>query len=139
MTKELSSREEYPDWEIRIGIHSGPVIAGVVGIKKFAFDIWGSTVNRAARLEASGEANNINISEESRSHVKDLFNLVPRGAIKTKDKQDVAMYFVDGLHPSLLEGRIPPRAGFEERYQVYFREKAEAFPTSLEQSPEKNK
>jgi class 3 adenylate cyclase len=134
VTKKLSSREEYPDWEIRIGIHSGPVIAGVVGIKKFAFDIWGSTVNRAARLEASGEANNINISEESRSHVKDLFNLVPRGAIKTKDKQNVAMYFVDGLHPSLLEGRIPPRAGFEERYQVYFREKSEAFPASLEQS-----
>ena len=134
VTKQLSSREDYPDWEIRIGIHSGPVIAGVVGIKKFAFDIWGSTVNRAARLESSGQVNSINISEESRSHVKDLFNLDSRGAIKTKDKQDVAMYFVKGLHPTLLDGRIPPRAAFEERYQVYFREATPFFPVSLEQS-----
>ena len=132
VTKTLSNREGYPAWQIRIGINSGPVIAGVVGIRKFAFDIWGSTVNRAARLEDCGEANTINISEDSRAHVKDLFDLESRGAIKTKDGQNVEMYFVNGLHPTLLEGRVTPKAGFEERYQVYYHEELATFPNSLE-------
>jgi len=134
ITKELSNRKDYPDWQIRISIHSGPVIAGVVGIKKFAFDIWGSTVNRAARLEASGKANTINVSEESRAHIKDLFNLESRGQIKTKDGQNVAMYYVEGLHPTLMEGRVTPRAGFEERYEVYFRGEPRGFPKILDKS-----
>lgn len=131
VAKELSARDNYPFWQVRVGIHSGPVISGVVGINKFAFDIWGSTVNRAARLEQGGEAGKINISESARAHVRDLFELLPRGEIKTKDKQGVDMYFVQGPHKSLSNSRLPLREAFAERYDVYFRETLTSFPATM--------
>ncbi len=82
-------------WELRIGIHTGEVIAGVVGKKKFAYDIWGDAVNIAARMESSGEAGQINISEATYQHVKDSFHCVFRGKIQAKNKGEVAMYFVE--------------------------------------------
>lgn len=127
----LSAKEGYPDWKIRIGIASGPVIAGVVGIKKFAFDIWGSTVNHAARLESASEAGMINISGNARDHVKDLFELRSRGSIPTKESDGIEMYFVEGLHRTLLNDRVPPREAFIERYHVYFREDLKHVPASL--------
>jgi adenylate cyclase len=92
--KEKEAKGEIP-FEIRIGIHTGPVVAGIVGVKKFAYDIWGDTVNLAARMESSGEAGKINISGSTYQLVKDKFNCVHRGKIQAKNKGEVDMYFVE--------------------------------------------
>jgi adenylate cyclase len=81
--------------EIRIGIHSGSVVAGIVGIKKFAYDIWSDTVNTAARMEQSSEAGKINISAVTYDLIKDEFPCTHRGKISAKNKGEVDMYFVD--------------------------------------------
>ena len=84
-----------PYFELRIGIHTGPVVAGVVGIKKFQYDIWGDTVNLAARMEQSGVPGKINISQQTYELVKEQFNCVHRGKIEAKNKGDIDMYFVE--------------------------------------------
>ncbi len=81
-------------FEIRIGIHSGPLVAGIVGVKKFAYDIWGDTVNTAARMEQHSEAGKINISYSTYELVKNDFNCTHRGKISAKNKGEVDMYFV---------------------------------------------
>lgn len=81
-------------FEIRIGIHTGPVVAGIVGVKKFAYDIWGDTVNTASRMESSGEAGKINISETTHALIKDQFSCTHRGKISAKGKGEIDMYFV---------------------------------------------
>ena len=80
---------------MRIGIHTGPVVAGIVGIKKFAYDIWGDTVNIAARMESSGEAGKINISGATYELVKDKFKCSYRGKVQAKNKGEIDMYFVE--------------------------------------------
>ena len=82
-------------WELRIGIHSGPVIAGVVGKKKFAYDIWGNAVNIAARLEANGLEGKVNISNATFELSKDHYECFYRGKIKAKNIGEVDMYFVE--------------------------------------------
>ncbi|MHC1775999.1 MAG: adenylate/guanylate cyclase domain-containing protein [Lentimicrobium sp.] len=82
-------------WELRIGIHTGKVIAGVVGKNKFAYDIWGDAVNTASRMESSGEPGKVNISGDTYELVKDQFNCVYRGKVKAKNKGDIDMYFVE--------------------------------------------
>jgi class 3 adenylate cyclase/ligand-binding sensor domain-containing protein len=81
------------EWPIRIGLHSGPVVAGVVGTRKFAYDIWGDTVNLASRMEANSEAGRINISGPVYAQVMDHIEAQPRGPIKVKGKGEVQMYF----------------------------------------------
>lgn len=83
-----------PYFEIRIGIHTGPVIAGIVGVKKFAYDIWGDTVNTASRMESSGEVGQVNISGTTYELVKDKFTCTHRGKITAKGKGEIDMYFV---------------------------------------------
>jgi class 3 adenylate cyclase len=89
-----SGREPF---EIRIGVHTGPVVAGIVGDKKFAYDIWGDTVNTASRMESSGEAGKINISGSTYELVKDKFNCKYRGKILAKNKGEIDMFFVEPL------------------------------------------
>lgn len=84
-----------PYFEMRIGVHTGPVVAGVVGFRKFAYDIWGDTVNTAARLEQGGEPGKVNISETTWEAVKDQFNCHYRGKLPAKNKGEIAMYFVE--------------------------------------------
>ena len=82
-------------FEIRVGINTGKVVAGIVGVKKFAYDIWGDTVNIASRMESSGEAGKINISGSTYEFVKDKFNCIHRGKIQAKNKGEIDMYFVE--------------------------------------------
>lgn len=88
-------KQGQPYFEVRIGIHTGPVVAGVVGTRKFAYDIWGDTVNLAARMESSGEPGKVNISESTFELVKDHFKCIHRGKIDAKNKGQIDMYFVE--------------------------------------------
>lgn len=83
-------------FDIRIGINTGPVVAGVVGKKKFAYDIWGDTVNIASRMESNSEPGKINISDNTYQLIKDEFECSYRGEIDAKNKGMMKMYFVDG-------------------------------------------
>ncbi len=92
--KQQRAKEGKPVFEIRIGINSGHVVAGIVGVKKFAYDIWGDTVNLASRMESSGEPGKINISGSTYELVKNDFTCTHRGKIQAKNKGEVDMYFV---------------------------------------------
>ena len=94
--KQERIKNNKPFFEIRIGIHTGPVIAGIVGIKKFSYDIWGDTVNTASRLESSGEVNKINLSGATYDLIKDQFQCEHRGKIEAKNKGKIDMYFLVG-------------------------------------------
>lgn len=92
----LNRRSIHPSaFEVRIGIHTGNVVAGIVGVKKFAYDIWGDTVNIAARMEQNSEAGKINISHSTYLLIKDEFPCTYRGEVEAKNKGKLKMYFVN--------------------------------------------
>ena len=99
--KQLNQQKGTGAWELRMGIDTGPVIAGMVGQTRLAYDIWGSTVNVASRMEASSQAGRINITENTFLLVRDFFDCQHRGRIPTKHKGDMRMYFVNGIKPHL--------------------------------------
>ena len=107
-------------WQLRIGINTGSVVAGVVGTKRFTYDVWGSAVNTAARLEQACEPGRINISSSTLHYVKDLFVTESRGSIEVKNLGIIDMYFLDRIKPEFsddADGVLPNEA---------FRHRAEA-------------
>ena len=86
------------NFDIRVGINTGPVVAGVVGAKKFAYDIWGDTVNIASRMESASEPGKINISENTYEIIKGHFDCEYRGELAAKNKGKMKMYFVNALN-----------------------------------------
>jgi len=106
-------------WDIRIGLHTGIVIAGVVGQKKLSYDIWGDTVNTASRMESSGEAGKINISGTTYEYAKDFFICEYRGKMPVKYKGELDMYFINGIRPELRkDGRNEPNDIFMNKLLV---------------------
>src|SRR5262249_27460958 len=106
--REIAANRPY--WEIRIGINSGALVAGVVGREKFLYDVWGDTVNTASRLESSGVAGRINISGPTYKLVKDFFDCEFRGMVPAKHKGEIEMYFVNRIRDQLSinrDGRTP--------------------------------
>lgn len=113
--QEIKASLGLPFWQLRIGINTGPVTAGVVGTNKFAYDIWGDAVNTASRMESSGEPGRVNISQATYERVKDFFDCEYRGKVKAKGKGEVEMYFLLRIKPEFsadTEGKIP-NAKFE--------------------------
>ena len=96
MKKRKRERDEEGkfSFNMRVGVHSGPIIAGVVGVKKFQFDIWGDTVNIASRMESNSEIEKLNVSGTTRDLLVDKFDFEFRGSLPVKGKGDMPMYFV---------------------------------------------
>jgi len=109
--REIDAKEEGNEdsWQLRIGINTGEVTAGVIGRKRFAYDIWGATVNQAQRMEMHGEPGELNVSGNTYDLIAPYFNCVYRGKIQTKHNGMLDMYFVKSIKPELSEngeGRI---------------------------------
>lgn len=101
MRRTNAQREKLhlPRWELRVGIHTGPVMAGVVGQRKFVYDIWGDAVNVAARLEAAGGSGRINVSDAVYNRVRPLMEFEARGAVEIKNKAPINMHFLTRIKP----------------------------------------
>ncbi len=115
----LTRPEQGVNWQIRLGLYSGPVVSGVVGVRKFAFDIWGNTVNFAARMESAGQPGRVNLSETTFQRVERFIECEPRGAVPIKEGRRMEMYFALG-----------PKPDFFTAYQNAFGEPPRSFPTS---------
>jgi class 3 adenylate cyclase len=106
-------------WDLRIGIHTGAVIAGVVGHKRMSYDIWGDTVNTASRMESSGQPGKVNVSGHTYELVKDFFICEYRGRMPVKYKGDIDMYFVKGIRPELsVDLKVVPNKKFFIQLQL---------------------
>ncbi len=111
------------NWSIRLGIHTGPCITGVLGYKKYTFDIWGDSVNIAARMEKAGVPGKINISESTYNEVKEFFDCNIRGSQEVKNIGTVNMYFLNRIKPELSEDKVGffPNPEFNRFYCEKFR------------------
>jgi adenylate cyclase len=89
--------EKGQNFQIRIGMHSGPLVAGVIGTSKFAYDLWGDTVNLASRMESAGVPGKIQVSESTYRLLQDRFRFEDRGPIAVKGKGEVQAYLLNGL------------------------------------------
>jgi len=116
--KEKSKAEGMKYWDIRIGIHTGSVVAGVIGQKKLSYDIWGDTVNTASRMESSSEGGRVNISGTTYEFVKDFFLCDYRGKMPVKYKGELDMYFVNGIIPELAGDNGEPNSKFMLKLQI---------------------
>lgn len=124
--KEAKDNQQELCWELRLGINTGPLVAGVIGKNKFAYDVWGDTVNTASRMESNGEVGRVNISGVTYELVKEYFDCEYRGKVKVKGKGEVDMYFVNRLKEAFSEdtGGGMPTQEFKERI-LQIRQKSE--------------
>ncbi|MDF1672514.1 MAG: adenylate/guanylate cyclase domain-containing protein, partial [Vicingaceae bacterium] len=108
-------------WGLRVGIHTGNVVAGVVGIKRFAYDIWGDSVNVASRIEAASAVGKVNVSGATYELIKEFFTCEYRGKIKAKNKGNIDMYFVHTIKPELsIDGKgIEPNELFQKYVDLH--------------------
>ena len=108
-------------WKLRLGIHTGEVIAGVIGKKKFAYDIWGDAVNKASRMEQSGEVGKVNVSGDTYEYIKEYFDCTHRGKVEVKNNIELDMYFVNRLKPEFSEDNegVIPNAEFRKILSKY--------------------
>lgn len=121
MLEVFSSYKNEECWELRIGIHTGHLIAGVIGEQKFAYDVWGDAVNIASRMESSSLPGKINISAEVYDRIKKFFDCTHRGKIETKNKGTIEMYFIEGLrsvYSMNREGTAPNKDFWKAYNQV---------------------
>lgn len=112
---QIDSNGKKSIWELRIGIHTGPVISGLVGRKKISFDIWGDTVNIASGMESSGIAGEVNITGVTFQYIRDFFVCQYRGKMPIKYKGETDMYFVKSIVPELSvngDGLVPNKDFF---------------------------
>jgi len=108
--KQLAIATNSPYWNIRIGLHSGSLVAGVIGSKKISYDVWGNTVNIAARAEQNSAENSITVTDAMVEHIGEYFDVTHRGEIKLKYGNHADMYFVEQLkteHSLFNEGKLP--------------------------------
>lgn len=122
--KERIKQEEQEgitSWGLRIGIHSGSLIAGVIGTKRFAYDIWGDAVNIANRIETAGEPGKVNVSGKTYELIEPYFECTFRGKIPAKNKGEINMYFVDRIKPELsVDGKgLEPNDQFWENVDLH--------------------
>jgi ligand-binding sensor domain-containing protein/class 3 adenylate cyclase len=119
--KEQHENEPGQHWELRIGINTGEIIAGVVGTKRFAYDIWGNAVNVAQRMEMSSEAFKVNVSGATFQEIEPYFEFTYRGKVAAKNKGEVDMYYVERIKPELsIDGLgIEPNEKFWKYVDLY--------------------
>ncbi|HEV3273164.1 MAG TPA: adenylate/guanylate cyclase domain-containing protein [Candidatus Methylacidiphilales bacterium] len=115
--KKLRGREGRHFWAMRMGIHTGSIMGGVIGNKKFAYDIWGDTVNTASRMESSGLPGQVNVSQATHEIARDFFEFEPRGKIATKRKGELEMFIVLRIRPELSDETGKPNEDFRNLYQ----------------------
>jgi class 3 adenylate cyclase len=123
--KNIIEDVDLNNWSIRVGVHSGPCISGIIGYKKYNFDIWGDSVNIASRMEQAGETDQINISETTYEEVKDFFECSYRGFQQVKNVGEVKMYFLKRMKEefSVDEEGYAPNEAFTRTYIDRFHSK----------------
>jgi predicted metal-dependent HD superfamily phosphohydrolase len=122
-TRNIREGTGKPQWHLRIGLHTGELVAGVVGKKKFLYDVWGDTVNTAARMETSSDPGKVNISGTTFEFIKDYFDCEYRGNLPIKNKGAIDMYYVNRIKKELSDdeaGLMPNKKFFELlNFKVY--------------------
>jgi class 3 adenylate cyclase len=129
VTRRLAARSNSVQWQIRLGLYSGSVVAGVVGKRKFAFDIWGNTVNFAARMESSSAPDRVNLAETTYELVREFIECEPRGLVPIKEGRRMQMYFAHGPRPELAQG--PVKNGVPEQFALLYEERFGRTPRSF--------
>ncbi|MCB1327683.1 MAG: adenylate/guanylate cyclase domain-containing protein [Spirochaetales bacterium] len=117
--KAIKESQGFAYWELRVGIHSGPLVAGVIGEKKFAYDVWGETVNTASRMESAGVTGQVNLSATTAGMVSDFFLCESRGPVHAKNMGEMEMFLLRSLRPELEDPRRPgvPGPAFHRLYE----------------------
>jgi class 3 adenylate cyclase len=132
VVQRLTRPDQGVNWQIRLGLYSGPVVSGVVGVRKFAFDIWGNTVNFAARMESAGKPGRVNLSETTFQRVERFFECEARGPVLIKEGREMEMYFALGPKLDLIQGSVNDAVpdAFRTEYEKAFGEPPRSFPSS---------
>lgn len=119
----LGEKDHEMSWDIRMGINTGRALVGVIGKKRFAYDIWGASVNLASRMEETAEKNTINITKHTYERIKDFFDCEYGGKIEVKELGTIPMYMLKRIKPELSEDEEGyfPNSKFISRYKKTFK------------------